>query len=227
MSDYLQLGAVSFQDFEIPARIRFGGAQRLAVHVLPGDLRVIDAMGRDDADVGWNGAFSGSDAADRARALDAMRVQGGVWTLTWDAFCYLVVIGRFEADYEHSNWVPYRISCKVARDLAQSAGGVASSLAASVLGDLGAAVALDTGAAVAALAVSGALSVGTASYASATGAIGALVSQAQVGMDSAGASLLAAQDPASAATAAGQLAGFADANGYAARALANLEIAGV
>src|SRR5277367_6265103 len=121
MSDYLQLGPVSFQDFELPGRIRFGGAQRLAVHVLPGGARVIDAMGPDDADIAWGGAFSGVDAADNARALDLMRVQGGVWTLAWDAFCYLVVIREFAAAYEHSNWVPYRISCTVVQDLAQSA----------------------------------------------------------------------------------------------------------
>jgi len=223
MSDYLQLGPVSFQDFELPGRIRFGGAQRLAVHVLPGGARVIDAMGRDDADIGWGGAFSGADAADRARTIDLMRAQGGVWTLAWDAFCYLVVIGSFDATYEHSNWVPYTISCKVVKDLAQSPASVAPSVATDVLGDVAAVGLLDTSAALAALGIAGALSPGTAAYAGAIGAVGSLVTQAQAGMSSAGSSLLAAQDPATAATAAGQLAGYADANGYAGRALANLD----
>ena len=226
MSDYLQLGAVTFQDFEIPARIRFGGAQRLAVHVLPGGARVIDAMGRDDADIAWSGMFSGGDAADRARAIDLMRAQGGVWTLAWDEFCYLVVIGRFDAAYEHSNWVPYQISCKVVQDLAQSPVAIAVSVGTGVLADLGVVTAMDTSVAVTALAATGAFSVGTAAYAGAVSAVGALVSQAQAGMGSAGTSLLAAQDPTSAATAAGQLAYYADANGYAGRALANLDNAG-
>jgi hypothetical protein len=223
MSDYLQLGPVSFQDFELPARIRFGGEQRLAVHVLPGGARVIDAMGRDDADIGWGGVFSGTDAADRARTIDLMRAQGGVSTLAWDAFCYLVVIGSFDASYEHSNWVPYKISCTVVKDLAQSSADAAPSVVTDVLADIAAVGALDTSAALAALGLAGALSPGTAAYAAAIGAVGSLVTQAQSGMGSAGSSLLAAQDPATAATAAGQLAGYADANGYAGRALANLD----
>lgn len=226
MSDYLLLGAVNFRDFELPGRIHFGGAQRLAVHVLPGGARVIDAMGRDDADIAWSGAFSGADAADRARTIDLMRAQGGVWTLAWDAFCYLVVIGQFDAAYEHSNWVPYRISCKVAQDLAQSAASMVASVATSVMADLGAVAEVDTSAAVAALAATGALSPGTAAYAGAVDAVGAVLTQAQAGMSSAGSSLLAAQDPTSAVTAAGQLASYADANGYAGRALANLDNAG-
>ena len=208
MSGYLQLGPVSFQDFELPGQIRFGGKQRLAVHVLPGGTRVIDALGRDDGDIGWSGTFSSADAADRARAIDLMRVQGAVWTLAWDAFCYLVVIDGFDATYERVNWVPYRISCKVVRDLAQTIAVVVESVATGVLGDLG---------------VAGAVSPGTAGYAGAIAAVGAVVAQAQAGISSAGASLMAAQDPATAATAAGQLATAADANGYAGRALENLD----
>ncbi len=223
MSDYLQLGPVTFQDFELPTRIRFGGQQRLAVHMLPGGARVIDAMGRDDADIGWSGAFSGPDAADRARGLDLMRSQGAAWTLAWEAFCYLVVIASFDAAYEHSNWVPYKISCKVVRDLAQSPSSLVPSVATDVLADIAAVGVIDTTAAVAALGMAGALSPGTAAYAGAVGAVGSLITQAQAGIGSAGGSLLKAQDPATAAAAAGQLAAYADANGYAGRALANLD----
>src|ERR1700759_4325505 len=100
MTDFLLLGSVTFQDFELPPRIVFGGAQRLAIHRLPGGARVIDAMGRDDGEISWSGAFSGADAADRARQLDLVRAQGAVLPLAWDAFAYLVVIARFAADYE-------------------------------------------------------------------------------------------------------------------------------
>lgn len=226
MSDYLQLGPISFQDFELPERIRFGGAQRLAVHTLPGGVRIIDALGRNDADIAWSGAFSGTDAADRARAIDLMRTEGATWTLSWDAFCYLVVVGSFDASYEHVNWVPYRISCKVVQDLAQSPVGLAASLATSVLGDLASVAGIDTSGAIAAVNAAGALAPGTTAYAGAVNAIGSVVAQAQAGMASAGASLLMAQDPATAAAAAGQLAGFADASGYSGRALANLDNAG-
>jgi ABC-type phosphate/phosphonate transport system substrate-binding protein len=227
MSTYLQLGPISFQSFELPSQIRFGGEQRLAVHILPGGARIVDAMGRDDADIGWSGVFSGADAADRARELDVMRAQGVVRTLAWDAFCYLVVIGHFEASYHRTNWVPYRISCKVIQDLAQSPLSLASSTATSVLADLASVSGVDTSGAVSALGLSGAFSPGTAANVGASNAVGAVMAAAQAGMSSAGNSLLTAADPATAATAAGQLAQYADASGYAGRALANLDSAGV
>ena len=58
----LLLGPVAFQDFEVPCGVNFGGRQRLALHRLPGGSRVIDALGRDDAQISFSGIFSGSDA---------------------------------------------------------------------------------------------------------------------------------------------------------------------
>jgi hypothetical protein len=112
----LLLGPILFQDFELPASITWGGAQSLTVHKLPGGARVIDAMGRDDADITWSGIFSGPFAADRARALDLMRGDGALWPLTWGSFFYSAIIFRFEADQRRPNWIPYRITCKVLRD---------------------------------------------------------------------------------------------------------------
>jgi hypothetical protein len=216
MTDILLLGPVSFQSFELPARIGFGGGQRLAVHVLPGGARVIDAMGRDDADIVWTGVFSGSDAADRARLLDAMRVAGSVLPLAWDAFCYLVVIRAFEAAYEKVNWVPYRIACTAV-----------ASLLTNVLGDLASAAldGVDTSAATAALTVTGATALGTGAYAAAQSAVGQMSAGIASGMAMSGAALLAAPDPATAASAAGTLATLADANGFIGRTQANLDSA--
>jgi len=222
MSAYLQLGPVTFQDFEMPAQVAFGGAQRLAVHVLPGGARVIDAMGRDDADVVWTGAFSGNDAADRARQIDLLRAEGGVQALAWDAFCYLVVIASFEASYQHVNWVPYRIACKVLADQTQPAFAPTAALAATLVADLTAATAINATAAIAAVSALGATSPGTAAYAAATSSLQGLSGQISSGMTGAGASLLAASDPAAAASAAGSLATLADAQGYVSRAGVNL-----
>jgi len=112
----LLLGPIQFQNFELPAAISWGGAQQLTVHQLPGGTRVIDAMGRDDADITWSGIFSGENAALRAQSLDLMRGDGALWPLTWNSFFYSVVIARFEADQRRPNWIPYRIVCKVLRD---------------------------------------------------------------------------------------------------------------
>jgi hypothetical protein len=136
----LLLGPVVFQDFEVPCGINFGGKQRLAVHRLPGGARVIDALGRDDADICFAGIFCGNDATFRARLLDEMRALGTPLPLTWDVFFYTVFVSQFQADYATSNWIPYKITCTVLRDEASALIETALSLGATVLGDIGTAM---------------------------------------------------------------------------------------
>jgi hypothetical protein len=216
----------------LPERIGFGGTQRLAVHRLPGGGRVIDALGRDDADIAWSGIFTGPDASARARLLDGMRVAGAALPLTWDAFYYTVLIERFEAQYAHPTWVPYKLSCTVLRDEAAPVAIATPDLVGSLLADLTvAAVATDTSAAVAAIAASGATNRGTAAYAAADGAVRA----ASVGLDATIATsgaMLATAEPNTAAgldraaDTAGTLAAAALASGYVRRAAVNLAAAG-
>ncbi len=139
---HLLLGPILFQDFELPGSITWGGAQSLTVHRLPGGTRVIDAMGRDDAEITWSGIFSGPDAGLRARALDLMRADGALWPLTWDSFFYSVVIARFDADQRRPNWIPYRLSCTVLRDEAAALLQATISIVTSTAQDLAQAAAL-------------------------------------------------------------------------------------
>ena len=140
MSDILLvLGPVAFQDFEVPSGINFGGRQTLAVHHLPGGTRIIDAVGRDDSLISFNGIFTGSDATLRARALDTLRVAGIPLQLTWDVFFYTVLIAEFSADYQNGWWIPYRIACVVVQDEASIVLSLAQSLTATTLADIGSA----------------------------------------------------------------------------------------
>ncbi len=132
----LLLGPVAFRDFEIPSGINFGGAQRVAVHRLAGGTRVIDSLGRDDADITFSGTFSGGDATLRARLLDELRASGLTLPLTWDVFFYTVVIRTFQADYQNGAWIPYRLTCTVLRDEASALVETAMSLAADALADI-------------------------------------------------------------------------------------------
>lgn len=132
----LVLGPIAFQDFEIPASINIGGAQRLAIHLLPGGTRVIDALGRDDSDISFSGTFSGPDATLRARSVDEMRVSGLPIPLTWDVFFYSVIIRKFEADYRSGWWIPYRMTCAVVCDEASGAVASVISLADDALSDV-------------------------------------------------------------------------------------------
>jgi hypothetical protein len=116
------LGGVSFQDFEVPEKISFGGTQRLAVQELIGGGRVVDALGEDDGEIAFAGIFAGGDAAQRAQTLDTARAAGAVLALFWDQYFYNVVIAEFAADYRKPWWIPFALRCVVASDPLLDAG---------------------------------------------------------------------------------------------------------
>lgn len=169
----LLLGPVAFRDFEVPSGITFGGNQRLAVHRLAGGGRVIDALGRDDAQITFSGIFTGADATLRARILDELRASGQTLPLTWDVYFYTVIIAKFSATYENSAWIPYRLTCTVLRDEASALIQASVSLAADIIGDivtavgLGGAAGLDLTASQAAVSVPSATVRGTSAFISA------------------------------------------------------------
>ncbi len=226
MPQYLLIGPILFQDFELPPSIAWGGAQALHIHKLPGGARIIDAMGRDDAPITWTGVFTGADAALRARAIDLMRAEGKIWPLTWDTWFYSIVIERFEADFRRPNWIPYRISCAVLRDEAEALAETALSLATSLGADLDAADSTNSGlnlsAATASLAAIGATTRGTTSYTQAQSQLGASATQADAHLATTGQQLVATPDVTTATSLAGNAASLAQARAYLQRASVNL-----
>ncbi len=133
---YVTLGDVTFQDFEVPERIRFGGEQRTAVHELIGGGRVVDVLGGQPAEIGFHGIFSGTDAAARAQSLDSARAAGAVLALGWDGFFYHVVIADFEAAYEKPFWIPFRITCLAVSDSAIAAAAIVIPVGSLISSDL-------------------------------------------------------------------------------------------
>ena len=225
----LILGPVAFQHFEVPGRIVFGGRQRVAVHQLPGGGRVIDAMGRDDTPLTWNGIFNGPSAAPRALQLDLMRAEGLAWPLAWDVLSYVVIVTEFAASYERTNWIPYRISCIVVADQTAVLAQGALSLVQGVLADLASASGIggvDVAVATAALAGAAAPVAGSAYYSVAASSLAATSAGIASGLTSTDANLTNAPDFPSAAAAAQQSAQLAAAQGYLRRAQANLANAG-
>lgn len=112
----LFLSDFQFGALEIPSEIHFGGAQHLSVHELVGGGRVIDAMGRNDRAVEWSGLLLGREATQRARFLDGLRIGGLSMALSWGEFRYSVVVREFDATYQRSYQIPYRIVCEVLQD---------------------------------------------------------------------------------------------------------------
>jgi hypothetical protein len=219
----LTLGDFIFDHFEVPERIGFGGRQQLAVHKLIGGARLVDTLGPDDAAIRWSGVFSGSDAGDRARALDAMRVEGLQLPLNWDAFCYLVLIETLSLQFNNPWWVPYQISCLVVRDLAEAGEAIVPSLADSLFADLSAAgLYTDTSGAIAATQVAGALFEGSTQYAAAattlqttSSSIDRTIALCQNGLNSSQLSTVVSSS--------GSLAQLYAARAYIQRAIANLD----
>ncbi|CCD29938.1 putative phage protein [Candidatus Glomeribacter gigasporarum BEG34] len=112
----LTLGDFTFTRHEIPEKIQIGGEQKLAVHVLVGGQKIIDALGRADARLEWSGFLLGPHARERFRSLDALRIAGQPITLAWGEFAYRVVIQSFTAEYERETQLRYRIVCEVLED---------------------------------------------------------------------------------------------------------------
>lgn len=224
----------------MPARINFGGTQRLAIHYLSDGTKVIDALGRDDADISFSGSFSGPDATLRARVLDEMRVSGEIYPLCWDVFLYSVVIRRFEADYRTGWWIPYRMTCAVLRDEASALIEAIASAAESVLGDVASAevytatAGVDVSGTSALLDQPNATTLGTSAYSAATVAL----AQTNSSLDNAtgaasvalsGATVVTAGGPIpaipilnAAVSTAGQLSAAVTARSYFGRAARNL-----
>jgi hypothetical protein len=236
----LLLGSVAFQDFELPSGINFGGRQRLALHRLPGGLRVIDALGRDDAQISFSGVFTGSDATLRARSLDEMRTAGVALPLTWDIFFYTILISDFHADYHNGWWIPYRITCTVLRDEAAARIQPVASLVTATLADIGTASSYAAGTGVdlspvqTVLAAPGATVSGTAAFTAVQLCLGNAQSSVAASMSAANASL-ANVDLANAASpgdgiegllaatnASGQLSSLTAAGPYIGRVATNL-----
>lgn len=138
----LTLGPVTFERYEIPERINFGGQQDLKKHKLLGGARVVDALGPDEHPIKWAGRFQGSNAMARARQLDALRMTGARIPLTWGAFFYFVVISDFVGNYEAFYQIPYTIECVVTDQPGVGFDFGSTSLDALVASDLGTVAAL-------------------------------------------------------------------------------------
>ena len=117
MSVSLTLGTITFQNFEIPTKINFGGEQALSVHQLVGGQRIIDAMGRLDDDIEWSGIFFESTATERAQFLDQMRSSGNTFPLSFGQFNFNVIIRDFKCSFERTYQIPYSIKCTVIQNL--------------------------------------------------------------------------------------------------------------
>lgn len=130
----VQVDSIKLENAESPDMLGFGGDQQMTVHRLLGGQRAVDLMGHDDRDISIKGFLEGSGAMDKAGALDTMRRDGGMRTLTWADERRQVVVKHFECDYQHSGfWLPYVLTMLV---IPPKKGTGTQTTSRSLLGDL-------------------------------------------------------------------------------------------
>ncbi|WP_428533521.1 hypothetical protein [Rhodopila sp.] len=146
------------------------------MHNLSGGRRVLERLGPDDAEIAFQGIFSGPNAEARVRAFDDLRLSGEVVWLTWETFRRRVVVKSFLAEYHSPWWIPYKVSCIVAYQSGIAA--TKSTVAALISSDLGNALAaiagtgFSVGSLQGALSATNAMTTGTVSNLQAVGVVG-------------------------------------------------------
>jgi hypothetical protein len=215
------LGGVPFRDFEVPEKISFGGAQRVAVNRLIGGGRVVNALGEDDGEIHFGGVFSGDDAAARAQLLDAARTLGTAIPLAWGRFFYMVVLAEFAAEYTKPWWIPFAVRCVVATDPVAALAGLVTPVADLIGNDIAAAASLSVQAGISLLGLSGS----NPAYAAAQATIGSAIASNGLALSNGADGLAAANDAAGGVAGMGeimiassQLAALGGINGYVNRA---------
>jgi hypothetical protein len=114
MPNYLfSLGSFSFKGLESPDKVTLRSKQRLVVHHLGSGLSVTDSLGDDFQIANFGGFFTGPDAPTRIRLIDGLRTAGMPLALTWDSLTLSVIIQDFELTYLSSQWIKYKLSCRV------------------------------------------------------------------------------------------------------------------
>jgi hypothetical protein len=215
------LGGVPFRDFEVPEKISFGGAQRVAVNRLIGGGRVVNALGGDDGEIHFGGVFSGDDAAARAQLLDAARTLGTAIPLVWGGFFYMVVLAEFAAEYTKPWWIPFAVRCVVAVDPVAALAGLVAPVADLIGNDIAAAASLSVQAGISLIGLSGS----NPAYAATQATIGSAIASNGLALNSGANGLAAATDAGGGVAGMGEvmiasskLAALGGMNGYINRA---------
>lgn len=107
---------IVLEDWEIPEKVSWGGAQRMTVHKMVGGTRYIDIMGQDNAEVSWSGRFLSPDASFRADQLDLIRKSGALIDVVFAGRYYSAVISSFTAQQVTQFHLTYSISFTILAD---------------------------------------------------------------------------------------------------------------
>jgi hypothetical protein len=108
----LTLGSFSFIGLEVPERILVRAKQRLSVHHLGSGVSITDSLGEDCETISFGGIFTGTNASERIRLIEYMRLQGNPVPMVWCSKAVYVIIEEFELSYSSDQWIGYKVSCR-------------------------------------------------------------------------------------------------------------------
>ena len=132
----LTLDSFVFEGFEIPDKLIVKNKQRFVIHYTGGGP-VTDSLGEDCQSISFRGAFTGTEAANRCRAIDLLRAQGTPLLLTWQSQTMFVLVKEFELSHKSGQWIDYRILCLVVQNGFGGTAGVEDILVASPASQVG------------------------------------------------------------------------------------------
>lgn len=127
-------GDFTFQYFEIPEFVKFGGPFRANIHKQPGGARQVDSMGPDPGPISWSGIMLTADGWTRSRTLYAMYEAGNKVTVTWNGAERTCIISDLKINYKANNYVEYSI--ELTEVVTTGVGGAVAGLGAGTLNDL-------------------------------------------------------------------------------------------
>lgn len=148
------IGGFLLVGMEIPQNLdSVGGDQMLAVHNFPGGIRTVESLGAFPPDViRWDGIFIGTQAWDRAYALDQLRIKGEKIDLRFSKWAWKGKIKSFHVYVKHEWYSTYHLEFVPSRDIStapptvntasavqalhQCFAAITNNLPTSVLGDL-------------------------------------------------------------------------------------------
>lgn len=115
----LSLGPFAFEGLESPEQIILRSKQRLIVHHLASGATITNSLGEDCETAIFEGIFAGTDAAARVQLIEGLKSMGAPLPLIWGTRSLLVIIQEFALNYISNQWIPYRLTCLVARSASQ------------------------------------------------------------------------------------------------------------
>jgi hypothetical protein len=109
----INLGGIAINGMDLPEMMSPSGTQKINRQWAPGGSTNAFAMGTDYPPIVLKGIFYGSDALQKCHAIEAMRDQAQIQTLTFSDYAFEVLVETFTPRIRDENLIAYETTCIV------------------------------------------------------------------------------------------------------------------